>query len=136
MFWKIKRKMPAVTPVQEPLPPVALIAPDSSLSLVLLAIEDATIVSRHPDDDGPRVMVASPAMGNWFFYERNKAETRIRKRFPDLSDDGVAKVIRALEIRVKYAARSKEPEKPRKKYSCMAPADPLTVGWGHDRHER
>lgn len=73
------------------------------------AIDGAVVSSREADDDGPRVLVLCHALRGAFIFDREEAERRIRKAFPELPDADVARGLRHLESRVRVAARQAAP---------------------------
>jgi len=80
-----ERRPPASTPVTE-LP-----------RILQLAIDGARFVARGRDDDGERIAVFCNELGGAWIYDRAEVVRRIRKRFPDLSDDAIAVAARCLE---------------------------------------
>lgn len=75
------------------------------------AIESAQIILRESDDDGPRVAVICHALHGAFIYCREEAAGRIRRSFPELSDEGVKRGVRYLESRVRVAWKPLAAEK-------------------------
>lgn len=71
---------------------------------VRTAIDAAVISLRESDEDGPRVMVMSPAL-RAFIFSRKEAARRIRLAWPELSDRAVVRAVRYLESRAALAAR-------------------------------
>lgn len=67
------------------------------------AIASAWIVPREADDDGPRVMVHSNALGAPFIYDREVATKRISSRFPTLTDAELKAALLHLEGRIRLA---------------------------------
>lgn len=66
-------------------------------------IDSAMVSVREADDYGFRVMVISNPLCGSFIYSREEAERRIRKGFPELSDEAVKRGLRHLETRVRVA---------------------------------
>lgn len=71
------------------------------------AIDTAVISLREPDDEGPRIMVMCPALRGAFIFSREDAANRIRKAFPELGGDVVARAVRHLQSRVTLACSSR-----------------------------
>lgn len=67
--------------------PVLEELPDGELpSELVAAIESASFVERSEDEEGRRFATFAPGLGGCFIYDRGVLETRIRNRFPHLSD--------------------------------------------------
>jgi hypothetical protein len=89
---------------------------DAAMATVMAA----TVLPRESSDSGPRVAVISVSLGGGFFFEAEEAERRIRRAYPELSDDNVRRIVRQLETRVKQAV---QPPRPAKRESWVH-------GWG------
>jgi hypothetical protein len=70
------------------------------------AIESAIVDARSPNDDVQRIMVVCHALGHAFIFDQDVAADRIRKAFPNLTDEAVARGVRLLEKRVRPVHRA------------------------------
>jgi len=69
------------------------------------AIESAIVSARSPADDVQRIMVWCHALGCAFIFEKGVAVDRIRKAFPNLTEEGVTRGVRLLEKRVRRTCK-------------------------------
>lgn len=82
---------------------------------VQTVIDSLRIFRRKENDDGPRVAVIG--LCGSFIYSREEAERRMRKAWPELSDDRISRALRYLEARVRTTANP--------------PGSPRRTNWVH-----
>src|SRR5690606_8311122 len=80
------------------------------------ALESAIVSVRESDDDGPRVVVMTPALRGAFVFDPEEAARRIRLAFPELPDAAVARGVRQLTTRVRLAAAPPPSERRRRSW--------------------
>lgn len=108
---------------------IATKIPDCPVSeVVLAAIDSAAFCRREPNDDGERIMVLSRALGGVFIFDREEAERRIRKKFPELGNEWVKRAAIYLESRLRGYLKSIQAG-PTRDGSWVS-------GWMHGNYER
>lgn len=88
-------------------------------------LDAAAIVSREPNDDGPRTVVISRTLGLAFVFTHEDAAARIQRGFPELSARGVKRATEYLAAKV--ANTRKQPLKVKRRRSWIH-------SWADDDH--
>lgn len=88
---------------------------------VLTVLDTARCNTRERGDEGPRVMVtlAGGGLRGAWIHDRDTTETRIRRRWPELTDAQVKRAVDVIDAKAMQSARLDNPKSKRR-------------GWVHD----